>query len=470
MPKVKPKRQKGERRLVAIVAADIVGYSALMGADEARTVRDLKGHQAIILPMIGTFGGRVIDTAGDGFLAEFGSVVHAVECAVAIQAKMGERNVKIEQKRRMQFRMGINVGDVIFDEARVYGDGINIAARLEAIAEPGGVYVSRQVHDQVEGKLPLSFRILGPQKLKNIVKPVDVFAIDDIGQVKKASSIDLATLGQEIKYCRTTDGVRLAYALAGSGPPLVKAANWMNHLEYDWESPVWRHLFRGLARDHTLLRYDARGNGMSDWDVEEVSLDAWVSDLETVINAAGIERFPLLGMSQGCAVSVAYAARHPQRVSHLVLWGGFALGGKKRSTSEKEKRDAMKTLMLHGWGADNPTFRQMFTSQIIPGATQEDAAFFNELQRRTTTPECAARYFDVVGDIDVRDLLGKVTAPTLVMHARGDLLTSIEAGRELAAGIPGARFIALQGQNHLFLEHEPASQRFFEEMKIFLGR
>jgi len=209
---------------------------------------------------------------------------------------------------------------------------------------------------------------------------------------------------------------------------------------------------------------------MSDWDVDELSLDAWVSDLETVVDAAGVERFPLVGISQGCAVAVSYAVRHPERVSHLLLYGGFALGGKKRAPQDKEKRDAMTTLMRLGWGADNPSFRQIFTGLFIPGATQEQAASFNELQRRTTSPECAARYHDTVGDIDITDLLAKVTAKTLVMHVRGDLVAPIEAGRALAAGIRGARFVAFQGQNHLFLEKEQASQRFFEEINLFLGR
>jgi class 3 adenylate cyclase/pimeloyl-ACP methyl ester carboxylesterase len=458
------------RKLAAILAADIAGYSALMGADEPRTVRELKGHQAVVLPMIGARGGRVIDTAGDGILAEFASVVNALECAVAIQAKMAERNASVEPQRRMQFRMGVNVGDVIYDEARIYGDGINIAARLEGIAEPGGVFISRQVYDQVDGKVALSFRRLGPQTLKNIAKPVEVFAVEGIGRPDSVDSrLELATMKQEIKYCRARDGVRLAYAIAGSGPPLVKAGNWMNHLEYDWESPVWRHVFRGLAKDHTLVRYDARGNGLSDWDVGELSLDSWVSDLETVVDAAGVERFPLLGISQGCAVSVTYAVRHPERVSHLILYGGFALGKNKSDSPDiREQTKAMTTLIRLGWGADNPAFRQIFTGLFIPGATQEQMDFFNELQRRTTSAECAVRYREGVHDIDVRDLLPRVSAPTLVMHVRGDAIWPIEGGRALAAGIPGARFVAFQGQNHLFLENEPASQRFFEEIELFL--
>ena len=191
-----------ERRLAAILAADIAGYSALMGSDEARTVRDLKEHQAVVLPMIVEFGGRIIDTAGDGILAEFGSVVKALECAVAIQEKMAERNAAFAPTRRMQFRMGINIGDVIYDEARIYGDGINIAARLEAIAEPGGIFISGQAYDQVEGKLALSFRKLGPHTLKNIVKSVEVFAVDGIAGSDEAPGLAHAKLNQEIKYCR----------------------------------------------------------------------------------------------------------------------------------------------------------------------------------------------------------------------------------------------------------------------------
>ena len=390
------------RKLVAILAADIAGYSALMGSDEARTVRDLKGNQTVVLPMIREFGGRIIDTAGDGLLAEFASVVGAVDCAVAIQGKMAERNATIEPERRMKFRMGVNIGDVIYDEARIYGEDINIAARLEGIAEPGGILISRQVFDQVHDKVTHNFRNLGQKYLKNISKPVEVFEVDRVRGTDTAPGYKLATLlQQEIKYCLAHDGVRLAYATAGAGPALVKSANWMNHLEYDWESPVWRHLVRGLAKDYTLIRYDARGNGMSDWDCGEVSLDAWVSDLETVVDAVGIKRFPLLGLSQGCAVSIAYAARHPERVSYLVLYGGFALGGKKRSQGEKEKRDAMTALMRLGWGFDNPAFRQMFTALFIPGGTKEQVDYFDELQRRSTSPEYAARYFDVCGDLDV---------------------------------------------------------------------
>ena len=392
-----------ERRLAAILATDIVGYSRLMGGDEEGTLAALKSlRKSLIDQKIAEHRGRIVKTTGDGALVEFASAVDAVRCAIDIQRAMIERNAEIPKDRRIELRIGINVGDIIIEGEDIYGDGVNIAAQLEGIAEAGGICISRQAFDQIEGKVQLAYRQMGPQNLKNMTKPIEVFSVEvdetegTPGQLKSS---------QEIKYCRTPDGVRLAYAISGKGPPLVKSANWMNHLEYDWESPVWRHVLRGLSSDHTLIRYDARGNGMSDWDVDELSLDAWVSDLETVVDAARVERFPLIGISQGCAVAVSYAVRHPERVSHLVLYGGFALGGKRRAPQEKEKRNAMATLMRLGWGADNPSFRQMFTGLFLPSATQEQAASFNELQRRTTSPECAARYFDIVGDIDISNLL-----------------------------------------------------------------
>ncbi|MFN3657118.1 MAG: alpha/beta fold hydrolase [Pseudolabrys sp.] len=278
-----------------------------------------------------------------------------------------------------------------------------------------------------------------------------------------------AALRQQVRFCTAADGVRIAYAEVGQGLPLVKAANWLNHLEYDWESPLWSHLLRGLAAEYRLIRYDERGNGLSDWDVADISFEAFVHDLESVVDAAGLERFPLLGISQGCAVSIAYAARHPERVSHLVLLGGFARGMRKRGSPEQiAMADAMMTMMLHGWGQENPAFRQLFTSRLVPGATAEQMQWVNDLQRITTRPDIAVRLRQATGNIDVVDLLGKVRTPTLVLHCRDDATAPFEEGRILAAGIPGARFVALEGQNHMLLEDDPATKRFLAEMRDFL--
>ena len=401
-----------------------------------------------------------------------GVVVDAVTCAVEIQRGIVGRNAEVSPDKRLEFRIGINVGDVIADGGDIFGDGVNVAARLESIADRGGICISRQVLDQVEGKLDLNFRELGRQNLKNIAKPVEVYAIQLDGAVSPGSRfLAAADLKQEIRYCKAPDGVRLAYATVGTGPPMLRSAHYLGHLEYDWELPILQHFLLRLAKDHTLVRYDARGNGLSDWDVHELSLDAWVSDMETVADAAGLDRFPLLGFSQGCAVSIAYAVRHPERVSHLILYGGFAVGSNKLpnvTAADRERFAAMKTLVKQGWGADNPAFRQIFTSLMMPAATKDQADAFNELQRLSGSPECAVRYMETVADLDVRELLSQVKVPTLVMHVRDEPRVPSDLGRELAAGIPGARFVALPGRNHVILEQDPGLPRFFEELKEFL--
>jgi DNA-binding winged helix-turn-helix (wHTH) protein/pimeloyl-ACP methyl ester carboxylesterase len=280
-----------------------------------------------------------------------------------------------------------------------------------------------------------------------------------------------APLQQEIHFCTASDGVRIAYAEVGQGPPLIKTANWLNHLEYDWESPIWSPLLHELAATNRFIRYDARGNGLSDWDVDDISFEAFVHDLETLVDAIGIERFPLFGISQGCAVSIAYAVRHPHRVSHLVLYGGYSRGRRKRgSQREIDQGDAVITLMREGWGQESPEFRMIFTSRFLPGGTAEQMQWYNDLQRKTTSPENAIRTRLAMDNIDVSDLLAQVRVPTLVLHCRDDAAAPFEEGRRMAAGIPGARFVALEGRNHVILNTDPAWRRFIEEITGFLQR
>jgi class 3 adenylate cyclase/pimeloyl-ACP methyl ester carboxylesterase len=480
-------RKAIQRRLAAILAADVVGYSRLMGADEVGTLTTLKAHRReLVDPAIAGHSGRIVKTTGDGVLVEFGSVVDAVGCALAVQRGMMSRNAAVPEGRRIVFRVGINVGDIIIDGDDIFGDGVNIAARLQTLCEPGGLCISRTANDQIRDKLSLAFADLGEQTVKNISRAIGVFGLGakEIEALPEMELPQSPTTGggldtpqaeprfeQEIQFCTSQDGIQLAYSRIGRGPPLVKTGNWMTHLEFDFESPIWRHLYRELSGDHTLIRYDARGNGLSDREVEEVSYEAFVHDLETVVDAAGVERFALLGISQGCAVSIGYAVRHPERVTHLVLHGGYALGWSKRvrTEAEREEAGAMLTLMRLGWGQENAAFRQLFTSQFIPGGTKEQADWFNELQRVSTSPADAVRNLQANGEIDVTALLSKVTVPTLVMHARDDARVPFDAGRRLAAGIPGARFVPLQSRNHLILENEPAFGRFVQEIRAFLA-
>ena len=275
---------------------------------------------------------------------------------------------------------------------------------------------------------------------------------------------------QVVQFARARDGTRLAWSQMGEGPVIVKTANWLNHLEFDFESPIWRGWLRELVRDNCLVRYDERGNGLSDWDTPELSLDAFVDDLACVVDAGGFERFDLLAISQGAAVAIAYSLRYPERVRRIVLLGSYARGWQNRGDEEEvDRREAMLTLTELGWGSDSEAFRQLFTSFYVPGANAEEAHWFNELQRRSTSPQNAVQLMRVLGSIDVRGMLASVTHPTLVMHALGDQAVPFREGEIVASGIPGARLVPLEGQNHILLEHEPAFQRFIDETRAFLA-
>ena len=275
---------------------------------------------------------------------------------------------------------------------------------------------------------------------------------------------------QRIRYARSTDGTQLAWAEAGNGPVLVKSANWLTHLEYDVESPVWRHWIEFFSDHFRFIRFDERGSGMSDWDTE-LSFDRWVDDFETIIGAADLrEPFALLGISQGAAVSIAYAAKYPERVSRMILYGGYARGWARRGHPEAAREyNAIIDLVRVGWGRSNPAFRQVFTSRFIPSASDEQVAWFNELCRKTTTPETAANLLQLRSEIDVTPLLKDVRTPTLVIHARNDQVTPISEGRFLASQIAGAEFAEVDSENHIILNDEPAWSRFKDVVLDFMG-
>jgi pimeloyl-ACP methyl ester carboxylesterase/DNA-binding winged helix-turn-helix (wHTH) protein len=284
------------------------------------------------------------------------------------------------------------------------------------------------------------------------------------------TAVPTSRLQQEIRYCMTGDGVRLAYASVGSGPPLVKASNWLTHLDFEWDSPIWRHWWADLGKHHRVIRYDERGNGLSQRDVSAVSFDTWVRDLETVVDAAGLDRFPLLGISRGGSIAIAYAVKHPERVSHLVLYGAFPAGLNQHGTPDKlQARRALVSLMRLGWGLNNPAFCKLFTCRFIPQATPEHEKWFDDLQRVSTSAENAARLMEVDDEIDVRHLLPHVRVPTLVVHCDKDHVVSPEHGRQIAAEIPGARYVSLHSANHLLLAEEPAWHAFLAELALFLG-
>ncbi|MGE0350904.1 alpha/beta fold hydrolase [Hydrogenophaga sp.] len=280
-----------------------------------------------------------------------------------------------------------------------------------------------------------------------------------------------ANLRQSLRFCSAADGTRIAIASIGSGPPLLRAAHWLSHVEHDLHSPVWRPWLAELARDHRYIRYDQRGCGLSDSAVADFSLDAWVGDLEAVVDSLGLRRFPLIGMSQGGAVAIAYAVRHPDKVSHLILPGAYARGALQRAASDAERLEAqtLVNLIRLGWGRNNAAFRQVFTNQFIPGGTPMQHQWWNELERLTASPENAARTLEAFHRVDVTDLARQLRVPTLVLHARGDARVPFDEGLRLAALIPGARFVPLDSDNHVLLDTEPAWATFLSELRGFLG-
>jgi pimeloyl-ACP methyl ester carboxylesterase/DNA-binding winged helix-turn-helix (wHTH) protein len=275
---------------------------------------------------------------------------------------------------------------------------------------------------------------------------------------------------QEVTFCRAPDGTRLAMAAVGSGPVLVKTGSWLNHLEFDWESPVFFPLLNNLARHSHLVRFDARGSGLSDWNIGEApTFDDMVSDLETVVDAMALEEFSLFGASQGAAIAITYAARHPQRVRRLVLHGGYAQGRNRRgSESDARQAEAMMSMMRLGWGDEHSAFMQAFSSIYVPKGTPEQIGWFTQLQRKAASADNAVRLRTMFDNIDVSDMLSRVKAPTLVLHSRHDSVVPFEQSRMLAATIPNAKFLSLESDNHVVLHGEPAWDRLTEEIERFL--
>jgi pimeloyl-ACP methyl ester carboxylesterase len=276
---------------------------------------------------------------------------------------------------------------------------------------------------------------------------------------------------QHIQYCTTRDGVRLAFSIIGKGSPIVRTPHWFAHLQHDLESPVFRHMLVGPARQHSLLRYDARGIGLSQRDNVELSLDKWVSDLETVVDCAKLDRFILFGLSQGVAQAIAYAARHPERLTHLILYGGFTRGLLHRDNPEKQKEalELACTLVRNGWGSDDESYRQFFTSQFIPDADRKLQHSLNEMQRVAATPQMAERFVRAIADVNVAGELFKIKTPTLVLHTTGDLRAPYSFAQEIAAGIPGAKLVPLESRNHIVLADEPAHRVMSDAIADFLG-
>jgi len=306
-----------------------------------------------------------------------------------------------------------------------------------------------------------------------LIKTISRKGLRFVGDVREAEPGTSATRTHDLKpqtitFCRTSDGVNLAIGRSGDGPLLLKTSNWLNHLEFDWQSPIWAPMFSRLSDHFSLVRYDGRGGGLADRDVEDISFDGFVRDLEAVAGTLEGARFALLGLSQGVATAVDYAVRNPKRVSHLILYGGYAQGRNRRGdAADQETAQTLLAMMRQGWGHDGSAFMRAFSSIYLPNGTAEQIGWFSEMQRMATSAEMAARLRNACDDIDIVDLLPRVTVPTLVIHARQDSVAPYAQGRSIATSIPHAKFVTLETENHVPLPGDPAWEKLLTEIQSF---
>jgi pimeloyl-ACP methyl ester carboxylesterase/DNA-binding winged helix-turn-helix (wHTH) protein len=330
------------------------------------------------------------------------------------------------------------------------------------------VFVTEDSVVQCIGDIRAALRDDTHRIIKTVPRRGYVFAaeLSDTEPGKRPPAI--SSRSQEITFCRTKDGVNLAVACVGQGMPVVYIPTWATHLEYDWQSPIRGPLLPLLADRFRLIRYDGRGFGLSDRDVGEISFATFELDLATVVDALHLRRYALLGVSQGAAIAIAHAARYPERITRMILHGGFALGRNKRSAKDVELAKAWVAIMREAWEVDNSALLRIFSSVWLPGATAEQIKWYADLLRLSTSVENAVMNRNAAHDIDVVDLLPRVSAPTLVLHCRHDNVAPFDEGRRIAASIPNAKFVSLNSENHVPLPGEPAWQQFIDEIAAFL--
>ncbi len=459
-----------KRRLSAILALDVVDYSRMMQDDAAGVLSALNDlYKSVVTPAVAATGGRVVKLLGDGAVIEFPSAAQALQCAVNIQRELRRSDCPHRCPDPICLRAGLHAGDVVIEGEDIFGDGVNIAARLQAAAQPAGILASRIFCDLAGSDVPVRFVREGAHSFKGITNPIEVLSVDfsDPEEEKRRAS---TVRNQEVRFLTTRDDVRLAWTVNGVGPAVVKAPNWIGHLDLDWRNPGVVPLITSLINRWRLVRFDARGSGLSDWDLNDMRFEKFVDDLEEVFDAAQIERAPILGLSQGCAYAAGFAARHPERVSAMVMIGGFAVGREKRtSKKDRDLARAFRSMLTAGWDDDYPSLRDLIAQIIIPGASEEERRRYAEDMRKKITPENIGRYRKVVDNLDITPLLPEIDVPCLVCHCTGDRMQPVEQGRLLAAGLRNSRFIAYDSTNHMVPENDPVWPQMERDVQSFLS-
>ncbi len=491
-----------KRQLAAILFSDIAGYTAQMGQDESRTIAAVQRSRREQKVLVEKYGGQWVQEVGDGALCTFPSTVEAVTCALEIQRIFAA-------DPDLDLRIGIHEGDIVISGNDVFGDGVNVASRIQGLAPVGGIAVSGKVHDEIRNKPGIVAQSLGSQKLKNVDHPIEVFALETgaalasshsspspprwgrgaaaiAGAVLLASALLVGAdtdrresliagflielpkwvgspVEQDLSFTTAPDGVRIAYATSGSGPPVVMVLGWMTHLELGIGSPTYdpAGFLKQISENHLYVRYDGRGGGLSDRDVADHSLEARVRDLEAVIDALGLERFAIYGVSAGGPTAITYAARHPERVTRIAFYGAFA---RTHPTPERlAELDAIIATMRAGWDSDTHAYRNVFTTLLAPDAGSFQLRMMSEFFKISNNGRDAADMMTSLRLADVSELARQLRLPALVIHRRGDMIIPYDVGGlDLAALVPGARLVTVEGNNHADVADPEISSELLE--------
>jgi class 3 adenylate cyclase/pimeloyl-ACP methyl ester carboxylesterase len=509
------------RELAAIMFSDIAGYTAIMGRDEAKGIGALHQHRELLRSLLPKYNGRMLGEIGDGTLSSFHSATDAVSCAQELQAALVD-------DAELQLRVGIHVGDVVFTNNNVVGDGVNVASRIHALAPPGGICVSDHVFDEIRNKPGMTATYLGEKRLKNVSRPIRVYTLTTTAssirggkstgsvfarlarlRLPSLRTLSLASAGtalvgyvlysvfyveiatalliyvprllpvrvhQKIGYCTTSDGVRIAYGTVGKGPPVVYVLGWATHLTRGFGSPTYNSDFLESAGAHFLLvQYDGRGCGLSERGLRDYSLEPRVRDLEAVVDSLKLRRFALYGNSAGGPTVIAYAARHPDRVTRVILadtyargWTAKELNNPELNTPAEQQRQQAMALVTGGW--NNPAYRDMFTDMLMPNGSDVQKRFMTEMMAVAETPEDAGAFSAANGKIDVSALASQIKAPTLIIHVRGDQVVPFYAGTLLASLIPGARLVPIEGIDHVPVPGDGEEEQIDRAVEPFLDQ
>jgi len=520
-----PADSDSKHELAAIIFSDVVGYTAIMGRDEQEALRALDAHRELLRSLLPKFNGRLVGEIGDGTLTAFHSAIDAVNCAREVQAGLLDRP-------ELKVRIGIHLGDVVFSNNTVLGNGVNVASRIHALAPPGGICVSANVHDEIRNKQGTDFKDLGEKRLKNVSRPIRVYILSSgvspshggtqtgsgVGSLAQRltsrlpswrtfslASVGTAVVGyllystfyvelatafliyyprmlpvrvhEKIGYTMTSDGVRIAYGTIGSGPPVVFVLGWATHLTRGAGSLTYNSDFLESTSAHQqFVQYDGRGCGLSERGLRDYSLDARVRDLEAVVDALKLKRFALWGYSAGGPTMIAYAARHPDRVTRVILYATYAGGpidsnseaAKEANTPAEKQRQQAMGLVMNRW--NNPAYRDMFTDMLMPNGSDIQKRFMTEMMRISETPEDVSAFMTAGEKIDVSGLARQIKVPALIIHTRGDQVVPFYWGVDLASLIPGARLVPIDGSDHIAIAGDGEGEQISQVVQPFLDQ